>query len=283
MRLSIGTRTQRLIAMALEEDAVSLDTSAGVFPDDEISTADLVAKESLVVAGQPVAEAVFEAVDGSISYRPRIDECDAVESGAVIGTVRGPTTSLLQAERTALNFLQRLCGIATKTSHYVEALDDPTTAIVDTRKTLPGFRELDKYAVRCGGGENHRFNLAGGIIVKDNHIEAAGSIRDAVGQIRRSAPHTLKIEVEVESLDGLDEALDAGADIVMLDNMSTDTMSRAIERVRDRADEDVFVEASGNITLDRLPELGGLGLDFISSGSLTHSVEAADISMQFES
>lgn len=278
MTLTIGPQTRRLVDMALDEDDAARDPSAAVFSPDHTSSAEVIAKQPLVVAGQPIAELVFERLDAEVHLEPRAEEGDRLEAGDPLGTVRGPTASLLRAERTALNFLQRLCGIATKTARYVEALDDPETALVDTRKTLPGFRHLDKYAVRCGGGHNHRYDLGGGIIVKDNHIAAAGSIAAAIDQIRDEAPHLLKIEVEVETLEGLDRAVDAGADVVMLDNMSTETMGRAV----DRAPDEVLLEASGNVTLDRLPELGGLGLDVVSSGALTHSVQAADISMQFE-
>jgi len=282
MRLSIGPRTRQLVETALDEDAASMDPSAAVFDDDDWSVGRLVAKQPLVVCGHTVAALVFEHVDADIDYTPEIDDGTRVEDREVIGTVAGSTGAILRAERTALNFLQRLSGIATKTARFVDALDDPETDIVDTRKTLPGYRHLDKYAVRCGGGKNHRYNLAGGIIVKDNHIAAAGSIGEATRRVREEAPHTLNIEVEVESLDGLEEALEAGADIVLLDNMSTDTMARGVEIVRSRVGDDVLLEASGEVTLERLPELGGLGLDFISSGALTHSVSAADMSLQFE-
>lgn len=281
-QLTVGTRTRRLIATALEEDGAGLDPSAAAFPDGDTSSAQLVAREPLVVSGQPVFAAVFEELDASVTYTGRVDEASHCEGGATIGTIDGPTTALLQGERTALNFLQRLCGIATETSRYATVLEGSETSIVDTRKTLPGFRELDKYAVRCGGGANHRYNLAGGVIVKDNHIAAAGGIAPAVEAIRDAAPHLLRIEVEVEDLQELDEALEAGADVVMLDNMSTAEMERAVERVREAAGRDVLIEASGNITVDRLPELADIGLDLISSGALTHSVDAADISMQFE-
>ena len=281
MNLNLGTRTRRLIEMALEEDAATMDASAAAFPDDHASQAQLVAKEPLVLAGQAVVEAVFAVVDSEIDTVFHVDDGESIRPGESLARLSGPTASLLRGERTALNFLQRLCGIATKTHRFVEALGDPETDIVDTRKTLPGFRELDKYAVRCGGGKNHRFNLAGGIIVKDNHIEAAGGIAAAVERIRDDAPHMLKIEVEVEELAGVEAALDAGADVIMLDNMSTAEMEAAVEHVREETGRDVLLEASGNVTLERLPRLGGLGLDFVSSGALTHSIDAADVSMLF--
>ena len=282
MHLSIGPHTHRLIDAALDEDCASVDPSATLFPEGHASEARLVAKQPMTVAGQELVGAVFERVDRHIRYEPLVADGSSVEETTLIGTVAGPTASLLRGERTALNFLQRMSGIATKTKTFVDALGDPTTRLTDTRKTLPGWRALDKYAVRCGGGHNHRHNLAGGIIIKDNHIEAAGSIAEAVERCRQHAPHTLKVEVEVEAHSQLLEALDAGADIVMLDNMSTDEMRQAVATVRQQAGDDVLIEASGNVTVERLPELAGLGLDFISSGALTHSVEAADISMAFQ-
>ncbi len=281
MSLPIDPHTRRLVEMALEEDAAAMDASASAFPPGHRSQGRLVAREPMVVCGHAVAALVFEQVDTEIAYAVEREDGAELESGEAAASVEGPTGAVLRAERTALNFLQRLSGIATKTARYVDALDDPTTDLVDTRKTLPGFRHLDKYAVRCGGGNNHRLDLAGGIIVKDNHIVAAGSIAAAVERIRAEAPHTLKIEVEVESIEELEEALEAEADVVMLDNMATEQMARAVELVRERAGERVLVEASGNVTLERLPELGGLGLDLVSSGALTHSVEAADVSMIF--
>jgi len=281
-RLSLGTRTRRLVASALEEDAASTDPSAAVFPPEHRSSAELVARHPLVVAGQPLVRAVYEALDEPVSYRRRVDEGSWCDGSETIGELEGPTATLLRGERTALNFLQRLCGIATETARCAAELDGSETSIVDTRKTLPGYRELDKYAVRCGGGSNHRYGLGGGVIVKDNHIAAAGSIDRAVRTIREAAPHLLRIEVEVENLAELDRALEAGADAVMLDNMSTDAMERAVDRVRTRAGADVLIEASGNITRERLGELAEIGLDFISSGALTHSVDAADISFQID-
>lgn len=281
MALTIDPATRRLVQRALDEDAATFDPSAAAFPPDHRSRAEVVARESMVVCGHDVFEAVFEELDESVDIERVVADGVRAGVGAPVAQLQGPTASLLRAERTALNFIQRLSGIATRTARYVDALDDPTTDVVDTRKTLPGYRHLDKYAVRCGGGRNHRFNLAGGIIVKDNHVAAAGGIREAVDRVRQKAPPTLKIEVETESIEEAERAVEAGADIVMLDNMATDVMRKAVERIRDR-DADVLVEASGGITESRLPELGGIGLDMVSCGSLTHSVDAADLSMQFD-
>jgi nicotinate-nucleotide pyrophosphorylase (carboxylating) len=278
----ISPRTRRLIDMALDEDEVGFDVASAVFFEGASVDARLVAKEPLVLAGLAVAEAVFERVDTDVSWTFDFADGARVEAGQVIGRVEGEAISILRAERVALNFLQRMSGIATKTARYVAALGDSPTRIVDTRKTLPGYRELDKYAVRCGGGTNHRFNLSGGVMIKDNHIAAAGgSIDQAVRRARARAPHTLKIEVEVVDLAQVAEALAAGAEVIMLDNMSTEQMVRAVERIRDHSGARVAVEASGNITLERLGELSDIGLDYISSGALTHSVEAADISLRF--
>lgn len=280
--LFISPRIRRLIDMAIDEDEVGFDVASAVFFEGEEVAARMVAKESLVVAGLDVVEAVFERVDPRVRWAFEVDDGQRVEAGEVIGRAEGLAISVLRAERVALNFLQRMSGIATKTARYVEALGDSDTRIVDTRKTLPGYRELDKYSVRCGGGANHRFNLSGGVMIKDNHIAAAdGSIAEAVRRAKKRAPLTLKIEVEVTDFAQLEEALDAGADVVMLDNMATDQMRDAVQMVRDHSGDRVAVEASGNITVERLPELADLGLDYISSGALTHSIEAADISMKF--
>jgi nicotinate-nucleotide pyrophosphorylase (carboxylating) len=285
--LFISPRIRRLIDMAIDEDEVGFDVASAVFFEGQTVTARLVAKQDLTLAGLPMVEAVFARVDPSVQWSFDFDDTQRVERGEVIGRADGEALSILRAERIALNFLQRMCGIATKTAGYVDALGDSKTRIVDTRKTLPGYRELDKYSVRCGGGANHRFNLSGGVMIKDNHIAAAGgSIERAVRLAREQAPLTLKIEVEVTDFDELDRALSAGADVIMLDNMSTEDMVEAIDRVRshDGPSSDnkrVAIEASGNITLERLPEIADIGLDYISSGALTHSIEAADISLKF--
>ena len=279
-RLFISPHIRRLVELALDEDDLGFDVTSNAFFGGVDGSASLVAKQDLVVAGLAVVPEVFSMVDRRIEWTFDVADGDAIGTGDVLGRATGDAASLLRGERTALNFLQRMCGVATKTRRYVEALGDDGPRITDTRKTLPGWRELDKYAVACGGGANHRFSLAGGVMVKDNHIAAAGGIAEAVREVRRTAPHTLRVEVEVETLDMVDEALDAGAEIIMLDNMTTAKMRTAIERIRAHSGGRVVIEASGNITLERLPELAELDLDYISSGALTHSVIAADISMK---
>lgn len=280
--LFVSPRIRRLIDMAIDEDEVGFDVASAVFFEGETVEARLVAKEALTLAGLPMVEAVFERVDPEVAWRFNFEDGQRVEKGQIIGSAEGEAVSILRGERIALNFLQRMSGIASKTAAYVAAMGETTTRIVDTRKTLPGYRELDKYSVRCGGGANHRFNLSGGVMIKDNHIAAAdGSIKKAVLRARERAPLTLKVEVEVTNFDEMERALEAGADVIMLDNMSTEEMVEAIERIREHSADRVAVEASGNITLERLPEIANIGLDYISSGALTHSIEAADISLKF--
>jgi nicotinate-nucleotide pyrophosphorylase (carboxylating) len=279
--LFVSPRIERLIDMAIDEDEVGFDVASAVFFEGTETEARLVAKEPLTVAGLAMVDAVYARVDASVTTSFEVAEGDQLDLGDQLGTVTGPKISLLRGERIALNFLQRMCGIATATRRYADALGGSDTRIVDTRKTLPGYRELDKYAVRCGGGSNHRFNLSGGVMIKDNHIAAAGSIALAVERARERAPMTLKIEVETTTLDEVRAAIDADADIIMLDNMSTDEMIECIGVIRDAAGDRITIEASGNITAERLPEIAHIGLDCVSSGALTHSVRAADISMRF--
>lgn len=281
MQLFISPHIQRLIDLALDEDDLNFDVTSNVFFSGQKATTRLVAKEALVVAGLPVFEAVFKRVDPDVRWNYQVADGDSCTQGDVMATATGDAISLLRAERTALNFLQRMSGVATLTASYVAALGTSTARIVDTRKTLPGYRELDKYSVVMGGGTNHRYSLGGGAMVKDNHIAAAGGVGLAINAVRAQLPHTLKIEVEVERLEQLEQALASGADIIMLDNMSTQTMHDAVAIIRAH-NSPVAIEASGNITIERLPELADVGLDFISSGALTHSVKAADISMKFE-
>lgn len=281
MELFISPRVAALIELALEEDEIGFDaTSQAFFGAGSRASARLIARQDLVMCGAPVAKAVFRRVDEAVRFEAVADEKVWVKKGEVIATVEGASGSLLRGERTALNFLQRMCGIATLTREFVEALGDEETRVADTRKTLPGWRLLDKYAVRCGGGYNHRYNLSGGVMIKENHIAAAGGIAEAIEVVRRHAPHTLRVEVEVETLKEVEEALEGGAEILLLDNMNNQMMKDAVRIIRDhRRGKEVVIEGSGNMDKERLRGLSEVGLDVVSVGALTHSVSAADISM----
>lgn len=268
----------RIIRLALEEDAPEGDiTSAALVPPDARSEAVITAKEDGVMAGMPAARRVFELVDPDITLNPFIDEGGEFENGQALAMVRGRTASILTAERVALNFLQRLCGIATLTRRYVAAAAGTKVKILDTRKTTPGLRFLEKYAVRMGGGANHRMSLSDMVLIKDNHLAFVGRISDAVKLARQNAPQGKKIEIEVKDLDELKEALDAGADMVMLDNMTPAVIKKAVEMTAGR----VPLEASGNIRLETVHLVAETGVDFISVGALTHSFKAVDISLEF--
>ena len=269
-----------LVDLALEEDLGRGDvTTAAVIGDDAQAEATIVTREPLVVSGLAVAAAVFRRVDPAVSATLLAADGDALEAGAPVAVFTGRAASLLAAERTALNFLQRLSGVATLTRSYAQALRGTAARVADTRKTTPGFRRLEKDAVRAGGGANHRADLGSGVLIKDNHVAVAGGVRAAVERARRVASHGLKIEVEVDTLAQLDEALDAGADIVLLDNFDTPTVVEAMRRVRARNPRPL-VEVSGGITLARLPELAQAGVDLISVGALTHSARAVDLSLE---
>ncbi len=261
---------------ALEEDIGTCDlTTTLLIPEDHKSKALVVAKENFLVAGIPFAQAVFNIIDPKTGVRLFFNDGSKVRKGDMIAEIHGNTRTLLSCERVALNVLQRLSGIATTTNAFVEKVKGTRARIVDTRKTTPGMRFMEKYAVRVGGGDNHRFGLYDGILIKDNHIEAAGSITAAVTAARK-AHHLSKIEVEVESLKDLKEALSAGADVVMLDNMSVKDMKEAVKVVAGKA----IIEASGNMTRERVREVAETGVDLISVGALTHSAPAVDISMK---
>jgi nicotinate-nucleotide pyrophosphorylase (carboxylating) len=238
-----------------------------------------IAKQDLIVAGLEVADAVFAVLDSSVEIEAFVTDGDRVRAGEVFARVEGPAEVLLMAERTALNLLQHLSGIATLTRAFVEAVAGTRAQIVDTRKTLPGLRQLQKYAVLVGGGRNHRFGLDDGVLIKDNHIALAGSVRTAIERARRHAGHMHKIEVEVSTMDDLREAIEARADIILLDNMSPEMVHEAVRLIRERA-PDVLVEASGGITLENVRAYAEAGVDFISIGALTHSAPAADISLK---
>jgi nicotinate-nucleotide pyrophosphorylase (carboxylating) len=266
----------RLIEQALHEDIHTGDiTTQAVVPGKRQASARLIAKEPLVLAGIHVAEKVFLRLDPAAIFTVLIPEGASAGTGDVLATVVGNASDLLMAERVALNLLQRMCGIATLTSHYVKAVAGTQARIVDTRKTTPGLREIEKYAVRIGGGINHRTGLYDGVLIKENHIVAAGSIVEAVRRARAYIPHTLKIEIETETRLQVEEALSAGADIIMLDNMDCDTMQECVKLIAGR----VLVEASGGVNLDSVRAIAETGVDIISIGALTHSPRAMDISM----
>lgn len=270
---------EKIIEAGLEEDVNSGDITTDLLISAETkTTAVMIAKADGVIAGLPFAEKVFRKLDNNIEFRTEITDGQTVKYGDLICTITGAYRALLTGERLALNILQRLSGIATATSKYVEAVKDFKTEILDTRKTAPGLRLLDKYAVKAGGGTNHRIGLYDMVMIKDNHISVAGGITNAVNAIRPNIPAKMKIEVETTTLDEVQEALMAGADIIMLDNMSNATMTEAVKLINGKAK----VEASGNMTLERVREVAATGVDFISIGALTHSVTALDISQKIK-
>lgn len=269
---------------ALKEDITSEDvTTNAIMPEAKQGKAELICKESGIIAGLPVFTRVFELLDSRAHFDTSIKDGDSVTKGQVIGTIHGDVRALLSGERTALNYLQRMSGIATLTHSMVMELKGTSATLLDTRKTTPNMRPFEKYAVTIGGGKNHRYNLSDGILIKDNHIDAAGSIKRAVELARDYAPFVRKIEVEVESLSMLEEALEAEADIIMLDNMDTETMKAAVKKVRDKAlqiNKKILTECSGNVTKERLKEIATTGVDYISCGAITHSAPIMDISLK---
>jgi nicotinate-nucleotide pyrophosphorylase (carboxylating) len=269
----------RIIAVALEEDLASGDLTTEACIDAGASAvAHAVARKPVVACGGPVFARVFTRIDPTLVVESHAGEGTLATAGSRLWTVRGRARAILMGERVALNFVQRMCGVATQARRYVDALPPGSkTRIVDTRKTTPGLRALERYAVRAGGAHNHRDDLGAAVLIKDNHVAACGGVRAAIERARASAPHTAKIECEVDTLEQLDEALAAGADIVLLDNMDTATVTEAVGRTRGRA----LLEASGGITLERVGELARAGVDAISLGALTHSVPSADIGLDF--
>ncbi|MEK5434547.1 MULTISPECIES: carboxylating nicotinate-nucleotide diphosphorylase [Paenibacillus] len=263
----------------LREDVGSGDvTTQMTIPVGHESKGIIHAKEDGVICGIPIAELVFEIVDPTLSFTALVEEGQAVTKGTVIIEVEGSTHAILTGERLALNLMQRLSGVASRTSSFVQVLDGLTTRLVDTRKTTPGHRMLEKYAVRVGGGFNHRFGLYDAVMIKDNHIKGAGGIRQAVGRARKNIPHTMSIEVETENLEQVEEALAAGADIIMLDNMSNEMMKQAVARIKAKAPH-VKTEASGNVSLETVRGIAETGVDVISVGRLTYSFSSLDISL----
>jgi nicotinate-nucleotide pyrophosphorylase (carboxylating) len=269
---------QRLLDLALEEDVGRGDvTSAAVIDETQEAEAEIVANERAVVCGLGIMEAVFTRFDWRTRVRAKVSDGDPVAKGTLVASVRGPAQALLAGERTALNFLQHLSGIATLTQAFVAAAEGAKIRVADTRKTTPGARALQKYAVRAGGGANHRSDLASGVLIKDNHIALVGSVREAVRRARASAPHVLRVAVEVDDLPQLDEALEAGAEVILLDNFQLRDISEAVKRIRERAPKTI-IEVSGGVSLDRIRDIGKTGVDVVSIGALTHSARAIDFS-----
>ena len=263
----------------LREDVGSGDiTSLSTIAVGSESKGVIHAKADGIIAGIPITELVFEVVDPSLSFVSYVKEGERISRGTILAEVEGSTHSILTGERLALNLLQRLSGVATKTQAFVNALQGLPTRLVDTRKTTPGHRMLEKYAVRVGGGANHRFGLYDAVMIKDNHIKGAGGIAQAVSRARAHIPHTMTIEVETENLEQVHEAIAAGADIIMLDNMSHSLMKEAVEVIRSKASH-VKIEASGNVSLDTIQGIAACGVDIISVGQLTYSFDNLDISL----
>lgn len=264
------------VKRALNEDLQYGDiTTESVVLDHKIAKVDIIAKEKGVIAGTEVFKMVFKIL-GDVEVNFSVNDGEEVEKGHHFGQVSGDAKKILMGERVALNYMQRMCGIATLTREFVERLEGTKVKLLDTRKTTPNMRIFEKYAVKVGGGTNHRFGLNDGVMIKDNHIEAAGGIKNAVSLARKNSPFVRKIEVEVESIEQLNEALEAKADIIMLDNMDIKTLKEAVKLIDNRAE----VEASGNVTLDNIMEIAETGVDFISTGSVTHSFKVLDISMK---
>ncbi len=272
-----------LIEQALEEDGAYADiTTLSTVSEDQWSEARMLARHAGVVVGMTIAAEAFRLLDERVSVEMLVEEGASVQAGENLLLLSGPSRAILSAERVALNFIGRLSGIATLTAHCVRAIEGTQTRILDTRKTTPGLRSLEKVAVRLGGGQNHRFGLSDGVLIKDNHIKAAGGIAQAVSAAQKKAPHLLKIEVECETLAEVQQALETGTDVVLLDNMDIEMLGRAVVLIRQQAPR-VLIEASGNIGInqERLVAVAATGVDFISLGALTHSAPNFDISLEF--
>ena len=275
--ITMALNADELILSALREDITSEDiTTNSVMREYQLGEVELICKQDGVIAGLDVFKRTFELLDSKTEVTFTKKDGDTVKNGDKIGVVRGDIRVLLSGERTALNYLQRMSGIATYTRSITDLLKGSKTKLLDTRKTTPNMRVFEKYAVKVGGGYNHRYNLSDGILLKDNHIGAAGGVKEAVQMAKEYAPFVRKIEIEVENLDMVREAVEAGADIIMLDNMSHDTMKEALNIIDGRAE----VEISGNITKENLEKLSGLSVDYVSSGALTHSAPIMDISLK---
>ena len=270
---------RQLIELALEEDVGRGDVTTNAVIGDRLgeATGKIVAREPLVVSGLAVADYVFRQVDNRIALDEIAAEGEQLGAGGVLMRISGPGDAILVAERTALNFLQRLCGIATLSRRFADAVSSTAARVVDTRKTTPGYRVLEKAAVRAGGCGNHRFDLASGVLIKDNHIALCGSVAEAIREARKGAPHSLRIEVEVDRFDQLDEALTEGVDIVLLDNMSPNQVAEAVKSAHQTG---TLVEVSGGITLETVAAFAQTGADFLSVGALTHSARAVDVALE---
>lgn len=265
------------ILHALKEDITSEDVSTNaVMPDKKQGTAQLICKADGIICGLEVFERTFTLLDDTFRFDTDVKDGDRVEKGQLIGTLFGDIRALLSGERTALNYLQRMSGIATITNEYAKELEGTKTTLLDTRKTTPNMRPFEKYAVTVGGGRNHRYNLSDGVLLKDNHIGAAGSVKKAIEMAKDYAPFVRKIEIETETIEQVKEALEAGAYIIMLDNMDNDTMKKCVELIGDKAE----TECSGNVTKERLREIAAIGVDYVSSGALTHSAPVLDVSLK---
>lgn len=275
--ISMKLNADNLIMLALQEDITSEDiTTSSVMREYQLGEVELICKEDGIIAGLDVFKRVFELLDEKTEVTFTCKDGDTVKNGEKLGVIRGDIRVLLSGERTALNFLQRMSGIATYTRNIANLLEGTNTKLLDTRKTTPNMRIFEKYAVKIGGGCNHRYNLSDGILLKDNHIGAAGGVKEAVMMAKEYAPFVRKIEVEVENLDMLKEALEAGADIIMLDNMSVEDMKEAVRLTAGKAE----TECSGNVTKENAAELADIGVDYISSGALTHSSPILDLSLK---
>ena len=275
--VTMKLNVDRYILNTLQEDITSEDVSTNaVMPENKQGRADLICKQSGILCGLEVFARTFYLLDENSRFETAFKDGDRVEKGTVIGVIYGDIKALLSGERTALNYLQRMSGIATMTREYADELAGTHTVLLDTRKTTPNMRPFEKHAVKVGGGTNHRYNLSDGVLLKDNHIGAAGSVTRAIQMAKAYAPFVRKIEIETETLDQVQEALDAGADIIMLDNMDNETMRKAVAMIDGRAQ----TECSGNVTKERLKEIAAVGVDFVSCGALTHSAPIMDVSLK---
>ncbi|MBP3441347.1 MAG: carboxylating nicotinate-nucleotide diphosphorylase [Clostridia bacterium] len=275
--ITMKINADELILTALKEDITSEDISTNsVMRHYQLGEVDLICKEDGIIAGLEVFKRVFELLDADTKVEFYVKDGDKVQNGQKLGIIRGDIRVLLSGERTALNYLQRMSGIATYTRTVADMLEGTGTKLLDTRKTTPGMRVFEKYAVKVGGGYNHRFNLSDGILLKDNHIGAAGGVKQAVAMAKEYAPFVRKIEIEVENLEMLKEALEAGADIIMLDNMSVEDMTKAVDLCKGKAE----TECSGNVTKENVAKLTRIGVNYISSGALTHSSPILDLSLK---